>query len=407
MTTDLWQYPFVHQALMAGVITAIMTGVVGPFVVMRNMGFAVHGLAEVGFTGAAGAVLFDASPEVGVLVAALVTALAIGVLGVRLRERDIAIGAVLAFGLGLGVLFLTLYTRYATEAFSILFGTILAVSLDDVVRSAVVAVVALSALAVIYRPLRFASVDPEVAAARGVPIGLLSAVFLVILALAVTEAVEVVGVLLIVTLLITPAGAAQRLTANPARGDAAERRDLPGGHARRHHGGDLHVMAGQLFRRHLQLCDLPGRAPRRASASSAQGPPPRPPATLSAPGQTTTTPSPIDTDEAGMPTRSRPRGPTGRRSSGRAAPEYGLRVTPQRVAILRALAAGPHVATCHEIWERARAGTAGLGQVTVYRILDRFEAAGIVERLDVNGTSHLALPRPATTTIRSASGAAR
>ena len=216
MNTDLWQYPFVHQALMAGVITAIMTGVVGPFVVMRNMGFAVHGLAEVGFTGAAGAVLVDASPEVGVLVAALVTALAIGVLGVRLRERDIAIGAVLAFGLGLGVLFLTLYTRYATEAFSILFGTILAVSLDDVVRSAVVAVVALSALAVIYRPLRFASVDPEVAAARGVPIGLLSAVFLVILALAVTEAVEVVGVLLIVTLLITPAGAAQRLTANPA-----------------------------------------------------------------------------------------------------------------------------------------------------------------------------------------------
>jgi len=216
MNTDLWQYPFVHQALMAGVITAIMTGVVGPFVTMRNMGFAVHGLAEVGFTGAAGAVLVDASPEIGVLVAALVTALAIGVLGVRLRERDIAIGAVLAFGLGLGVLFLTLYTRYATEAFSILFGTILAVSLDDVIRSAVVAVVALSALAVIYRPLRFASVDPEVAAARGVPIGLLSAVFLVILALAVTEAVEVVGVLLIVTLLITPAGAAQRLTANPA-----------------------------------------------------------------------------------------------------------------------------------------------------------------------------------------------
>lgn len=215
MSTDLWQYPFVHQALMAGVITAIVAGVVGPFVTMRNMGFAVHGLAEVGFTGAAGAVLLDASPAVGVLVAALVTALAIGVLGVRLRERDIAIGSVLAFGLGLGVLFLTLYTRYATEAFSILFGTILAVSLDDVVRSAVVAVVALAALAVIYRPLRFASVDPEVAAARGVPIGLLSAVFLVILALAVTEAVEVVGVLLIVTLLITPAGAAQRLTANP------------------------------------------------------------------------------------------------------------------------------------------------------------------------------------------------
>jgi zinc/manganese transport system permease protein len=179
------------------------------------MGFAVHGLAEVGFTGAAGAVLVGAPPALGVLVAAFATAVAIGVLGVRLRERDIAIGAVLAFGMGLGVLFLTLYTRYATEAFSILFGTILAVSRDDVVRSAVVSAVALAALVVIYRPLRFASVDPEVAAARGVPVRLLSSVFLVILALAVTEAVEVVGVLLILTLLIIPAGAAQRLTSHP------------------------------------------------------------------------------------------------------------------------------------------------------------------------------------------------
>jgi len=215
VNTDLWHYAFVHQALAAGVITAVMAGVVGPFVTARNMGFAVHGLAEVGFTGAAAAVLLGAPPALGVLTAAFGAALGIGLLGVRLRERDIAIGTVLAFGLGLGVLCLTLYTRYATEAFSILFGTILAVSADDVVRSAVITAVALTALAVIYRPLRFASVDPEVAAARGVPVALLSALFLMILALAVTEAVEVVGVLLIVTLLITPAGAAQRLTAHP------------------------------------------------------------------------------------------------------------------------------------------------------------------------------------------------
>jgi zinc/manganese transport system permease protein len=216
LTVSLWHYAFVQQALLVGVITAIMTGIVGPFVAARNLGFAVHGLAEVGFTGAAAAVLIGASAEVGVFVAAVLAALAIGALGVRLRERDVAIGSVLALGMGFGVLFLTLYTRYATEAFSILFGTILAVSRADVVSAAAASAVALAAVAVIYRPLSFASVDPEAAAARGVPVGPLSTVFLLILALAVTEAVEVVGVLLILTLLITPAGAARHLTANPA-----------------------------------------------------------------------------------------------------------------------------------------------------------------------------------------------
>lgn len=213
--SSIWHYAFVQQALLAGVITAILAGCVGVIVTTRNMSFAVHGLAEVGFTGATGAVAIGLPPAVGLLVATFAAALAIGVLGVRLRERDIAIGSVLAFGLGLGVLFLTLSTRYATEAYSILFGSILAVSRQDVVRSAVVGVVALLALGVIYRPLRFASTDPDVAEARGVPIRLLSTVFLLILALAVSEAVQVVGVLLILTLLIVPAGAAQRLTVHP------------------------------------------------------------------------------------------------------------------------------------------------------------------------------------------------
>ncbi|TMJ16793.1 MAG: metal ABC transporter permease [Bacillati bacterium ANGP1] len=212
---SLWHYAFVQQALVAGAVTAIVAGFVGPFVTARNMGFAVHGLAEVGFTGAAGAILVGLPAELGLLAACFSAALAIGVLGVRLRERDIAIGTILAFGLGLGVLFLSLYTRYATEAFSILFGTIMAVSRDDVVRSAVVGAVVLVALAVVYRPLRFATVDPEAAEARGVPMRVISAVFLLILALAVAEAAQVVGVLLVLTLLITPAGAAQRLTPHP------------------------------------------------------------------------------------------------------------------------------------------------------------------------------------------------
>jgi len=213
--SSLWHYAFVQQALLAAVITAILAGCVGLIVTTRNMSFAVHGLAEVGFTGATGAVVVGLAPIVGVLVATFAAALAIGILGVRLRERDIAVGSVLAFGLGLGVLFLTLSPRYATEAFSILFGSILGVSRQDVVRSAVVGVIALLALGAIYRPLRFASIDPDVAEARGVPIRLLSSMFLLILALAVAEAVQVVGVLLILTLLIIPAGAAQRLTVHP------------------------------------------------------------------------------------------------------------------------------------------------------------------------------------------------
>lgn len=211
----LWHYAFVQHALLAGVVTAALAGVVGTIVTARNMSFAVHGLAEVGFTGAAGAVLIGVSPGIGVLATTFSAAVAIGLLGVRLRDRDVAIGSVQAFGVGLGVLFLALSKRYATEAFSILFGSIFAVTSEDLIRSLAVGAVAVGALAAVYRPLRFASVDPDVAEARGVPVRLLSAVFLLILALTVAEAIQVVGVILVFTLLIIPAGTAQRLTANP------------------------------------------------------------------------------------------------------------------------------------------------------------------------------------------------
>lgn len=214
---SIWQYAFVHNALIAGAITAIVAGSVAPFVTLRNQGFAVHGLAEVSFAGAAGAVYLRLPIELGVLIASFLAAIGFGSLGVRLRERDLAIGSVLAFFTGCGVLFLTLYRTYSTDAFSILFGSILAVGMDDVTRTALVGAIALAALAVIDRPLRFASIDPEVADARGVPVRLLSTVFLLVLALAVTVTVQVIGVLLVLTLLIAPAGAAQRLTLHPAR----------------------------------------------------------------------------------------------------------------------------------------------------------------------------------------------
>ncbi len=213
----LLTYDFVQNAIAAGIVIAIVAGVVSPFVVARNQSFAVHALSELGFTGAAGAIVIGVTPVLGLLAGTTITALFIGILGVRVRERDAVVGVVMAFGLGLGVLFLTIYPRYATEAFAILFGTITGVSRGDVLLLIGIGIVTLVSLMVVYRPLTFATVDPEVAEARGVPVGALAIVFLLIMAAAVAEAVQVVGVLLILTLLITPGAAAERLTARPGR----------------------------------------------------------------------------------------------------------------------------------------------------------------------------------------------
>jgi zinc/manganese transport system permease protein len=212
---SLLQQGFVQNAIVAGAIVAVVAGLVGPFVVTRNMAFAVHGVAELGFTGAAGALLIGIDPIAGMMVGSLAVAALIGALGVRGRERDSAIGVILAFGLGLGVLFLTLYKQYATGAFSLLFGTITGVSAGQLLLLAGIGAGVVAALAAIYRPLLFASVDPDVAEARGVPVRALSIAFLVIMAFAEAEAVQVVGVLLILALMIAPAAAAQRLTARP------------------------------------------------------------------------------------------------------------------------------------------------------------------------------------------------
>jgi len=151
----------------------------------------------------------------GLLSGSLLTALVIGTLGLRVRERDSVVGVVMAFGLGLGVLFITLYPRYATEAFSILFGAITTVSQGDLILLVVMAIITIVGLGVMYRPLTFATVDPLVAEARGVPVRLVSILFLLMLAASVAEAVQIVGVLLILTLLITPGATAERLTAHP------------------------------------------------------------------------------------------------------------------------------------------------------------------------------------------------
>jgi zinc/manganese transport system permease protein len=215
----LWFYlgqPFAQHALLAGSLVAITSGLIGPFIVTRKMAFAVHGTAELSFTGAAAGLLVVGDPVVGALTGSLVVATAIGLLGVRERERDSAIGVILAFGLGVGVYLLSLYHGFATEATNILFGQIFGVSSGQLLLLLGVAAGVLVATTILYRPLLFASVDADVAEARGVRLRLVGLLFLFVLALTVTEAAQIVGTLLVLSLAITPAAAAQRLSARPA-----------------------------------------------------------------------------------------------------------------------------------------------------------------------------------------------
>ncbi len=214
---SLFQHEFVLNALLAGTIVAIVCGLIGYFVVLRGQTFAADALSHIGFAGATAAVILGATSLVGMLLFTLLSAAGMGALGKRLRGRDVEIGMVLSFILGLGVLFLNLYTRNTTRAVGVLFGSILSVTRQDVVISLIGGLVVTAVLAGIYRPLLFASVDPEVAEARGIRVSWLSLAFLILLAVTVAEAVQVVGVLLVFALLVVPAAAAEHLTHAPAR----------------------------------------------------------------------------------------------------------------------------------------------------------------------------------------------
>ena len=218
LITDLrvmWQVPIMRQAFEAGTIVAIMAGVVGYFVILRRSAFASHALGHVGFSGAAGAVLFGINPVYGLLAFTMGGGTGMALLGRRAATRDIEIGTVLAFMLGLGLIFLSLYHGYATEAYSILFGDIEGVSVAGVVLTLEAAVVVLVVLALLYRPLLFSSLDEDVAEAKGLPLLALNVAFMLLLAVAISFAVQVVGVLLIFALTVTPAATAVRLTKRP------------------------------------------------------------------------------------------------------------------------------------------------------------------------------------------------
>lgn len=216
-TVHLLGYDFVQQAVLAAALLGLLAGAIGPLIISRQMSFAVHGTSELSLTGAAAALLVGAGVGIGAIVGSVVAAVLFGVLGTRARERDSVIAVVLSFGLGLSVLFLWLGPERAGSKFSLLTGQVVSVGFSGLTLLATCTAAVLAVLAVVYRPLLFASTDPEVAVARGVPVRALSILFAVMLGITAAFGVQIVGALLVLALLITPAAAAAQLTADPVR----------------------------------------------------------------------------------------------------------------------------------------------------------------------------------------------
>jgi zinc/manganese transport system permease protein len=207
--------PLVQNSLIAGLLLGIMGGLIGVFVMTRDMSFAVHGISELSFAGAAIALLVGLNVALGATFGSIVAAIIIAIMGTRAKDRNSIIAVLMPFGLGIGILALALYEGRAANKFGLLTGQIIAVDDPQVFWLIATATVVVIALLVIWRPLSFASLDPEVAEARGVPTKALGIIFMLLLALAVAASVQIVGALLVMTLLVTPAAAALRLTSSP------------------------------------------------------------------------------------------------------------------------------------------------------------------------------------------------
>ncbi|MFC2645830.1 MAG: metal ABC transporter permease [Rothia dentocariosa] len=206
-----------QNSILAGAVLGIIGGFVGMFVMMRDHAFAVHGVSEMSFAGAALALLLGYDVITGSMIGSIISALLIGMMGVKKSESNSVIGALMPFGLGLGILFLSLYQGRSANKFSLLTGQIVSVDGDQLNAMIAGAIVIIAILTLIWRPLSFASLDPEVARAKGVPMRTLSLVFMVVLGIAVALSVQVVGSLLVLALLITPSAAALQVTASPLK----------------------------------------------------------------------------------------------------------------------------------------------------------------------------------------------
>ncbi|MBV8525004.1 MAG: metal ABC transporter permease [Acetobacteraceae bacterium] len=212
------EYDFMRHAFAAATVVAIVSGAVGYFLVLRGQSFAGHALAHVGFTGATGAYLVGIPPLWGLVLMTLAAGIGMGFMGEHMGQRDVAIGLVLALALGFGLLFLHFFTAFATQATSLLFGNVLAVERGAFWALLGLGLASLAALAVISRPLLFASLQPELAEAKGVSLRLYSVLFLAIVAIATAECAQIVGVLLVFALMVGPAAAAQQLTSGVGKG---------------------------------------------------------------------------------------------------------------------------------------------------------------------------------------------
>ncbi len=205
------EYDFMRNAFAAAGIAAVVSGLVGYFLVLRGQTFAGHALSHIGFAGATGAVLIGLAPVWGLAGFTVAAGIGMGMLGERISGRDVAIGVVLALALGFGLLFLHYYTAFATQATALLFGNVLAVDGSMIVTLAGLGIVTLGGLAAIMRPLIFASLQPELAEAKGVPLRFVATAFLIIVALAVAESAQIVGILLVFALMVGPPATAQAL----------------------------------------------------------------------------------------------------------------------------------------------------------------------------------------------------
>jgi zinc/manganese transport system permease protein len=223
---DLWNQIFgfanygellalVKNSIIAGAILGIVGGLIGPFVMTRDLAFAVHGISELSFAGASAALLFGVNVVAGSIGGSLLAALLIGILGARARERNSIIAVLMPFGLGLGILFLALYKGRSANKFGLLTGQIVSVDNPQLSMLIVISVVVIIGLFFVWRPLSFASVDADVARAKGLPVTTISIVFMILLGLATAVSIQVVGALLVLSLLVTPAAAAMRVTASP------------------------------------------------------------------------------------------------------------------------------------------------------------------------------------------------
>ena len=207
--------PLVANSIWAAAILGLVGGLMGTFVLMRDLAFAVHGIAELSFAGAAFALLIGANVVFGSLAGSVAAAILLAVMGLKARDRNSVTGVIMPFGLGLGILFLGLYEGRSANKFGLLTGQIVAVDSVQLNLLAGTAVVVIAGLVLIWRPLTFASADPELAEARGVPVRMLSIVFMILLGLSVALSIQVVGALLVLSLLITPSAAALLVTSSP------------------------------------------------------------------------------------------------------------------------------------------------------------------------------------------------